>query len=402
MDKSEKENRIKMSINKISQFTIFRKLKEPEIKIKNKIRTHSLISAIKNRKKDLEKIFDKTKIKNEELVNYEENFKKKKHHHLTKSRNIFPLMKEEINTFHFSQNGFSMKRKNTNEFILFSLGKKSNKSLNQTNTSLKTNLNTTTEKTSTINNTDDTLNVFVTNNRDFSNEQTSITTHFKTFEKNAPLNNKNNIHTYKSRNIRLNYGNNNLQKSNQQNPKKLFDFNSIDLTKSNQNTSNFNTMQNLDGSNLSNITDNFLKRRKSIDRTILEIEEKNSKTHLQLKELIKDWHFFPIITNSFKNDINDIIDKTVEIKRNGRYELRKLHQNEMFKKIYENYWDYLKKNNNYQIWKEKQQHEIKNLKFKIREDLLKAEKIKTKTKYKYNFSSSSLSKKNIRKIKHEK
>ena len=102
-------------------------------------------------------------------------------------------------------------------------------------------------------------------------------------------------------------------------------------------------MQNLDGSNLSNITDSFLKRRKSIDRTILEIEKKNCNTHLKLKELIKDWHFFPVVTNSFKNDISDIIDKTIEIKRNGRYELRKLHQNEMYKKIYQHYWDYIKK-----------------------------------------------------------
>ena len=117
--------------------------------------------------------------------------------------------------------------------------------------------------------------------------------------------------------------------------------------------------------------------------------------------LIKDWHFFPIVSNSFKSDINDIIDKTVEIKRNGRYELRKLHQNEMFKKIYDNYWDYIHKNNNYQTLREKQQHEIKNLKLKIREDLLKAEKMKTNIKDKYNFSSS-FSKKNIRKIKHEK
>ena len=399
MDKIEKENRIKVNINKFHQFAIFRKLKEPEIKIKNKIRAHSLISAIKNRKKDMEKIFDKTKFKNEEQIKYEENLKKKKYPHLTKSRNVFPLMKEEINTFHFSQNGFSMKRIKTNKFISFSIGKKSNKSLNHTNMSLKT--NTTTEKTSTINNTDDTSNVFLTNNRDFSNEQTTIT-HFKTFEKNAPFNkNKNKIHSYKSRNIRLKYGNNNLQKSNQQNPKKLFDFNSIDLTKSNQNLSNFKTIQSLDGSNISNITENILKRRKSIDRTILEIEEKNNKTHLQLKELIKDWHFFPIVSNSFKSDIKDIIDKTVEIKRNGRYELRKLHQNEMFKKIYDNYWDYIHKNNNYQTLREKQQHEIKNLKLKIREDLLKAEKMKTNIKDKYNFSSS-FSKKNIRKIKHEK
>ena len=400
MDKTKKENRIKVNINKFYQFTIFKKLQEPEIKIKNKVRSNSLISAIKKRKKDIEKIIDNTKFQNnDELIKFEDNLKKNKNH-LIKSRNIFPIMKDERNNFHLSQNEFSLQKKKINYFKSFSIGKKSNKSLNQTNISLKTNLNTTTEKTSTINNIDDTSNVFVTNNKDNSNEQTKITTHFKAFEKNIPLNNKN-IHSYKSRNIRLNYNNiNYLQYNNQHNPKKIFDFNSIDLTKSNQNLSNFNTLQNLDGSNLSNITDSFLKRRKSIDRTILEIEKKNCNTHLKLKELIKDWHFFPVVTNSFKNDISDIIDKTIEIKRNGRYELRKLHQNEMYKKIYQHYWDYIKNNNNYQIFREKQQQEIKKLNLKIRDDFLKAEKLKINIKYKYNFSPSLINK-NIRKIKYE-
>ena len=400
MDKTKKENRIKVNINKFYQFTIFKKLQEPEIKIKNKVRSNSLISAIKKRKKDIEKIIDNTKFQNnDELIKFEDNLKKNKYH-LIKSRNIFTIMKDERNNFHLSQNEFSLQKKKINYFKSFSIGKKSNKSLNQTNISLKTNLNTTTEKTSTINNIDDTSNVFVTNNKDNSNEQTKITTHFKAFEKNIPLNNKN-IHSYKSRNIRLNYNNiNYLQYNNQHNPKKIFDFNSIDLTKSNQNLSNFNTLQNLDGSNLSNITDSFLKRRKSIDRTILEIEKKNCNTHLKLKELIKDWHFFPVVTNSFKNDISDIIDKTIEIKRNGRYELRKLHQNEMYKKIYQHYWDYIKNNNNYQIFREKQQQEIKKLNLKIRDDFLKAEKLKINIKYKYNFSPSLINK-NIRKIKYE-
>ena len=400
MDKTKKENRIKVNINKFYQFTIFKKLQEPEIKIKNKVRSNSLISAIKKRKKDIEKIIDNTKFQNnDELIKFEDYLKKNKYH-LIKSRNIFPIMKDERNNFHLSQNEFSLQKKKINYFKSFSIGKKSNKSLNQTNISLKTNLNTTTEKTSTINNIDDTSNVFVTNNKDNSNEQTKITTHFKAFEKNIPLNNKN-IHSYKSRNIRLNYNNiNYLQYNNQHNPKKIFDFNSIDLTKSNQNLSNFNTLQNLDGSNLSNITDSFLKRRKSIDRTILEIEKKNCNTHLKLKELIKDWHFFPVVTNSFKNDISDIIDKTIEIKRNGRYELRKLHQNEMYKKIYQHYWDYIKNNNNYQIFREKQQQEIEKLNLKIRDDFLKAEKLKINIKYKYNFSPSLINK-NIRKIKYE-
>ena len=60
----------------------------------------------------------------------------------------------------------------------------------------------------------------------------------------------------------------------------------------------------------------------------------------------------------------------------------------------------LKNNNNYQIFREKQQQEIKKLNLKIRDDFLKAEKLKINLKYKYNFSPSLINK-NIRKIKYE-
>ena len=72
----------------------------------------------------------------------------------------------------------------------------------------------------------------------------------------------------------------------------------------------------------------------------------------------------------------------------------------MYKKIYQHYWDYIKNNNNYQIFREKQQQEIKKLNLKIRDDFLKAEKLKINIKYKYNFSPSLINK-NIRKIKYE-
>ena len=97
MDKTKKENRIKVNINKFYQFTIFKKLQEPEIKIKNKVRSNSLISAIKKRKKDIEKIIDNTKFQNnDELIKFEDYLKKNKYH-LIKSRNIFPIMKDERN-----------------------------------------------------------------------------------------------------------------------------------------------------------------------------------------------------------------------------------------------------------------------------------------------------------------
>ena len=112
MDKTKKENRIKVNINKFYQFTIFKKLQEPEIKIKNKVRSNSLISAIKKRKKDIEKIIDNTKFQNnDELIKFEDYLKKNKYH-LIKSRNIFPIMKDERNNFHLSQNEFSLQKKN--------------------------------------------------------------------------------------------------------------------------------------------------------------------------------------------------------------------------------------------------------------------------------------------------
>ena len=133
MDKTKKENRIKVNINKFYQFTIFKKLQEPEIKIKNKVRSNSLISAIKKRKKDIEKIIDNTKFQNnDELIKFEDYLKKNKYH-LIKSRNIFPIMKDERNNFHLSQNEFSLQKKKINYFKSFSIGKKNNKRLNQTN-----------------------------------------------------------------------------------------------------------------------------------------------------------------------------------------------------------------------------------------------------------------------------
>ena len=363
---NHKGHKIKSKKTKNYQHHLFNKLKEPEIKIENKIGEHSLFSVIKNRKKDIEAIFNKIKIQNkEDLIYYEEYQKKRKRYYLTKSRNVFQKNEESSNNL--SESSFKVKKQR--RIIALSTGKKNNKSLNQTNISFKTCLSSTRERTYIINNYEDNSNVFVTNHREYSNE---ITTPFKTFEKN--------FHSNKSRNIRLCIGNNCLYQSTS--PKKLIDFNSIDINKSNQNQNN----QTLDGNNLMNITENFLKRRKSINKRFLEIEKKHDKIDFKLKEIINDWHFFPLVTSSFNNNVSDIIGKTIEIKRNGRYEMRRIHQNELYNKIFNNYWNYTNQKDNHSFFIEKQKRDLKNIRLKIRDDLLKAEKMKLDIKYKKHSS----------------
>ena len=374
----ELENNIKISKkNKFYLYSTFKNIKVPQIKLTNSLKENSIFSILKNRKNDIESIIKNTKIHNyEDLISYEDIPKKKKK--FIKSRNIIPKMKipiekiENLEQLDLTERTLSLEINQPKTYI--SKNKK-NRSLNQTNIS---NLNTSSDKTYTINNTEDTSNLFMTNYRENSNEKI-ITTPFKNFEKNYYFSN-NSKQPYKSRNIRLCLRNESLQQSNCNNEKKIFDFNSIDLNKNNKTQSFCNPSQNLDNINLS-ITDSFLKRRKSINRKILEIEEKNNNTHFKLNELIKDWHYFPILTSSFKSNVNDIIGKTIEIKRNGRYEIKQLNQNEMYKQIYNNYWDYTQEKKKNKFFNEKQKIEIKNIKLKLREDLLRAEKMKLNLKY---------------------
>ena len=362
--------------NKYYLYSTFNNIKVPQIKLTNSLKEKSLFSILKNRKKDIESIFKKTKIQNYEDLSTNDDIPKKKKKFI-KSRNIMPKKKipiekyESLEQLDLTERTLSNKINEPKKIISYISKSKKNRSLNQTNIS---NLNTSSDKTNTINNTEDTSNLFMTNNREYSNEKI-ITTSYKNFEKNYFSNNLK--EPYKSRNIRLCLKSEILQQSNYSNPKKIFDFNSIDYNK----TQSFsNPSQNIDNTNLS-ITDSFLKRRKSINRRIFEIEEKNNNTNYKLKELIKDWHYFPLLTSSFKSNVNDIIDKTIEIKRNGRYEIKQLNQNEIYKQIYNNYWDYTQEKKKNKFFNEKQKIEIKNIKLKLREDLLRAEKMKLNLKY---------------------
>ena len=374
-------NNIISKKNKYYLYSTFKNIKVPQIKLTNSLKEKTLFSILKNRKNDIESIFNKTKIQNyEDLISFDYDIPKKKKKFI-KSRNIISKIKipkekiENLEQLDLTERTLSLQIDKPKKIISYIPKNKNNKSLNQTNIS---NLNTSSDKTYTINNTEDTSNLFMTNNKEYSNEKI-ITTAYKNFEKNYFFSNKPK-QPYKSRNIRLCLQNENLLQSNYSNPKKKIDFNNIDVIKKNKTQSFFNPSQNIDNTNLS-ITDSFLKRRKSINKKLLEIEEKNINTNFKLKKLIKDWHFFPVLSSSFKSNINDIIDKTIDIKRNGRYEIRKINQNEIYKDVCEKYWDYTQEKDTHKFFNDKRNKELKNIKLKLREDLLRAEKMKLSLKY---------------------
>jgi hypothetical protein len=147
----ELENNIKISKkNKFYLYSTFKNIKVPQIKLTNSLKENSIFSILKNRKNDIESIIKNTKIHNyEDLISYEDIPKKKKK--FIKSRNIIPKMKipiekiENLEQLDLTERTLSLEINQPKTYI--SKNKK-NRSLNQTNIS---NLNTSSDKTYTIN-----------------------------------------------------------------------------------------------------------------------------------------------------------------------------------------------------------------------------------------------------------
>ena len=125
---------------------------------------------MKNRKNDIESIFNKTKIQNyEDLISFDYDIPKKKKKFI-KSRNIISKIKipkekiENLEQLDLTERTLSLQIDKPKKIISYIPKNKNNKSLNQTNIS---NLNTSSDKTYTINNTEDTSNLFMNNNKEY-------------------------------------------------------------------------------------------------------------------------------------------------------------------------------------------------------------------------------------------
>jgi len=350
--------------------TIFRTLREPIIKIKQSLKANSLHSAIRRRKKDIENYFNNINIENKnDLINYDSSISRRKKSPKIKRRSFFPFSEEKKNSTKiiFKRNKFS---ETFNSFTNFTTDKNTN------------------------NITKDNSNIFLTNIKEKENSKDNKIISLKTVFDNKP-----GKISLKRNNIRLFINNSNSEKF-QLLPKKFLINCNIKTNFNLKNKKLFHSQNNLNlalneknkflkKSNLT-FSDILFPRRKSIFKKLMEIEIKNKKTNNQLKKLIEDSHFFPVISDSFKADMNAIIDKTIQIKKNGTYKIKDLHNNENFKKIFEKYWDYNNQKIRHNVFKERQQHLWDSVSNQIHKDLVKAEKMNLNIKYDPTSSFSNM------------
>jgi hypothetical protein len=350
--------------------TIFRTLREPIIKIKQSLKANSLHSAIRRRKKDIENYFNNINIENKnDLINYDISISRRKKSPKIKRRSFFPFSEEKKNSTKiiFKRNKFS---ETFNSFTNFTTDKNTN------------------------NITKDNSNIFLTNIKEKENSKDNKIISLKTVFDNKP-----GKISLKRNNIRLFINNSNSEKF-QLLPKKFLINCNIKTNFNLKNKKLFHSQNNLNlalneknkflkKSNLT-FSDILFPRRKSMFKKLMEIEIKNKKTNNQLKKLIEDSHFFPVISDSFKADMNAIIDKTIQIKKNGTYKIKDLHNNENFKKIFEKYWDYNNQKIRHNVFKERQQHLWDSVSNQIHKDLVKAEKMNLNIKYDPTSSFSNM------------
>ena len=366
----------KLNKKDLFKHTIFRTVREPIIKIKNSINEHSLHSAIRRRKNDIENYFNKISVKLKyDLIN-DDNFQKRK-------KNNSPQIKKIISNSIIKFSPFSEKKKSTKNIL------KKKKNFSETFSSLT---NYSTDK-NTDNVTKENSNFFLTNIKEKENSKEKKTS-FKTFKSNVLFRKRK--YSFKVRNIRLFIDNHNSEKSKSSPKKILLNSNTEKNITQEKNIfhsqSNFNSNildNNLRKNNLTYYSDNK-KRKKSIYKKLMEIEKKNELTNNQLKKLFEEEHFFPIVSNSFKSDISDIIDKTIEIRKNGTYQIKSIYQNDKFKKMFDKYWDYNNKKITHNAFKERQQKLWNNISGKLQKDIDKAEKMNINIKYESNSSINYL------------
>ena len=218
----------------------------------------------------------------------------------------------------------------------------------------------------------------------FYNYNKINTTKFKCYENNATKQ-LNNLYKYTSVDNKLfkhkKINKNKLEFKNKffKKIKKFFDNsnesnnNNLYLYTSRTNLSNGNNYYDLDNS------DNT-----SFYKEIKNLEYQNELAQFHLKKIIKDWHYVPVVSSSFNNDIEDLIDKRINYLKNGKYEVKSLIKNESFKKIFKNYWKYNNESKFTKNIKNNQRKKIELLKEKIRKECVNAERIKLKIKFKKN------------------
>ena len=358
---------------------IFHEIKQPKLNSESRLE-QPFHKTLTQRKSDLKKIFGSTGIeykidllkyiqRNNRHLNQSPNSKKNKNYIDKNKRLIIPLIKE------YNEKDFKIKSRNNNKIF------------NHTNTNSFFQYSN-----SNYDNSNKTFRKYIKKTPFMDYKKFS---HYKTYEQKQFL--LNNLQYEK------NYSNINSSPSKTLNnkdikiilgrkkTKKFIDFDTINLTTSSQReTKQSKSLEKTSTINLPDEksitvyinTDYEMKDTISLSKEIQNLSNRNVKISKRLNNILRDKHYFPILSNSFKDDIYDIVSKKFIIKRPGCYKFKNFKtDNENFNKILENYWIEKKPDKGVIALVKKNQKIKTNIYSKLYYDMKKAEKLKLELKF---------------------
>ena len=353
---------------------IFKEIKQPKLNIESRL-DQPFHTTLTQRKSDLKKLFGSTGIEYKiDILKYIQ----KHNRHLNQSSNSrknnikidknkklnIPLIKE------YNEKDYKIKSRN-------------NKIFNNTNYQFSN---------SNFDNSDKTYRKYMKKTPFMDYEKFS---HYKTYEQkkfllnNSPYEkNYSNINSSPSKTI---YNKDVKIILGSKKPKKFIDFEQINLTTSSQReTKQSKSLEKASTINFPDEksitvyinTDYEIKDTISLSKEIENLSNRNFKISKRLNNILKNKHYFPILSNSFKDDIYDIISKKIIIKRPGCYKLKTFKtDDERYYKILENYWIEKKPDKGVIALVKKNQKIKTDIYSKLYYDIKKAEKLKLELKF---------------------
>ena len=353
---------------------IFKEIKQPKLNIESRL-DQPFHTTLTQRKSDLKKLFGSTGIEYKiDILKYIQ----KHNRHLNQSSNSrknnikidknkklnVPLIKE------YNEKDYKIKSRN-------------NKIFNNTNYQFSN---------SNYDNSDKTYRKYMKKTPFMDYEKFS---HYKTYEQkkfllnNSPYEkNYSNINSSPSKTI---YNKDVKIILGSKKPKKFIDFEQINLTTSSQReTKQSKSLEKTSTINFPDEksitvyinTDYEIKDTISLSKEIENLSNRNFKISKRLNNILKNKHYFPILSNSFKDDIYDIISKKIIIKRPGCYKLKTFKtDDERYYKILENYWIEKKPDKGVIALVKKNQKIKTDIYSKLYYDIKKAEKLKLELKF---------------------
>ena len=362
------------------KFSFFQQVPSPYFKIKPG-QGNNLGDYINYKKKEIDSLFFYDKEYNNQLMNRTfSSFKKKKFH--KQNSNDEKKANKTISLNHTQYNRFFNKKKK-NYYIFEDEEQLIPKNLLKSKIKKDNNNNIPNSSYNKLNR----LNNKTKNNLtiETSSFTSSNINHFDnmSYDKEQNLPNKSNLNNFfltsykfndninKSRNFTVTINKKKL-------PKKHVDFSNLNLSPKKTHISYDN------------------KTNKSRRNSILEKEENNLKTILikskindvekkvpiiksALKGVLKDSHYFPMISPAFQKDIGDIIDTKIKINNNATYNFQKF-DDKNYSKISKNYWNYTEeKKINKKVFSY-QKKKLQFIKNQIRGDIIDVKKFQVNIK----------------------